>query len=97
MPDQNQTAPQTTATQTKALVIGDNMNPPMHTDGFYSIRMIGNSVHITMFSYMAAGNETPRAIITGTIVMDLQAFLKSVDVFNDYTKSLENAGVIRKS
>ena len=90
-------ADQQEQTQAKALAIGEFISTPIHTDGFYSIRMISDSVRITMFSHVAAADEPPKPVITGILVMPLQAFLKSVDVFNDYTKSLENAGVIRKA
>lgn len=69
----------------------------MHTDGFYSIRMIGDSIRITLFSYMAAAEEQPKPVITGVLNMSLPAFLKSAEIMEDYIKNLEQAGVIKKA
>ena len=68
----------------------------MHTDGFYSIRMLGDAVRITMFSYVAAAEEQPKPVITGVLTMSLATFLKSFEMMEDYVKNLEKAGVIKK-
>jgi len=88
---------QTPQTQTKPLVIGDTFTPPIHTDGFYSIRMLGDTVRITFFSYAASADEQPKPVITGTLAMSLPAFLKSAECMEDYIKNLEKAGVIKKT
>lgn len=80
-----------------ALTIGDTFNPPIHTDGIYSIRMIGDTVRVVIFSHMAAAEEQPKPVITGCINMSLQSFLRSVEVMEDYVKNLEKAGVIKKT
>ena len=94
MAEQTQIPAQTPA---KPLVIGDSFNPPIHTDGFYSIRMLGDSVRITFFSYMAAADEQPKPVLTGSLVMSLPAFLKSAECVEDYIKNLEKAGVVKKT
>ena len=80
----------------RALVIGDTFQMPIHTDGFYSIRMLGDAVRITMFSYVAAAEEQPKPVITGVLTMSLATFLKSFEMMEDYVKNLEKAGVIKK-
>ena len=83
--------------QLKSVSIMETIPAPIHTDGFYSVRMIGDTIHITTFSYVAASEEQPKPVITGTIAMSLPAFLKSVEVIEDYVKNLEKAGLIKKS
>lgn len=83
--------------QPNPLVIGDTFTPPIHTDGIFSIRMLDDSVRIVLFSYMAAASEPPKPVVTGCINMSLKAFLKSVEVAEDYVKNLEQAGVIKRT
>ena len=93
-------ADQTSNNQTQAqqqLAIGDTFTPPIYTDGFFSIRMLGDVVRITFFSYMASGNEKPKPVITGELAMTLPAFLKSAECVEEYIRNLEQAGVIKKS
>lgn len=90
-------APNQQTVPVSPLVIGDTFNPPIHTDGIYSIRMLGDAVRITIFSHMAAADEQPKPVITGCINMSLQSFLRSVEVMEDYVKNLEKAGVIKKT
>ena len=80
----------------RALVIGDTFQAPIHTDGFYSIRMIDDTVRIATFSYVAAAEEQPKPVITGVLTMSLSTFLKSFAMMEDYIKNLEKAGVIKK-
>lgn len=91
IPQQNQTTP------AQALTIGDTFTMPFHTDGIYSIRMVGDSVRIMLYSHMAAANEPVKPVLTGSINMSLQSFLRSVEVAEDYIKHLEEAGIIKKT
>ena len=85
------------AEKLKSVTMKDYLPAPVHTDGIFSIRMIGDTIRITTFSYVAASEEQPQPVITGVIAISLPAFLKSVEVIDDYVKNLEKAGVVKKT
>ena len=85
------------AVPAKPLTIGDTFVAPIHMDGIYSIRMVDDTVRVMIYSHMAAADEPVKPVLTGSVNMSLQAFLRSVEVAQDYIKNLEKAGVIKKT
>jgi len=74
-----------------------NEAPQMYADGAAQVHVMNDMVKIELFTHIPAGNEKINAVITGRVIMPLEAYLNMFELMKDINQKLIANGTIEEA